>query len=142
VPTVPGAEKAGFDLHPAPGTGNPVEVFNVSFIQREVSIAAGGSNSNLVSGSAFELPRRPMLVSIGVTAAATGTFFTISAGSQLLLEESPPVVATRFPIQPDEMFYNDIMMPGDRLVISARNPTAGAVIHRVIVTMQPIDTGR
>lgn len=108
------------------------------FIQREVTVVAGTANPNLVQGSAFELPRRPVLVSIGVTAAATGTFFTISAGNQLLLEESPPVVATRFPIQPDEMYYNDIMMPGDRLVISSRNPTGGNIIVRCIVTMQPV----
>ena len=112
------------------------------FIQREVVLTAGTSNANLVSGSAFELPRRPVLVSIGVCASATGGFITISAGSQLLLEESPPVVATRFPIQPDEMYYNDIMMPGDRLVISARNPTGGSLTFRLVATMQPIEINR
>lgn len=111
-------------------------------IQREVSIAAGASNANLVQGSAFELPRRPVLVSIGVTAAATGTFFTITTGNQILVEESPPVVQTRFPLQPDEMYYNDIMLPGDRLVISCRNPTGGAVIHRVLVVMQLLQGNR
>lgn len=111
------------------------------FIQREISIAAGGSNSNLVAGSAFEIPRNPVLLSLGITAAATGTFITISTGSQLLLEESPPVVATRFPIQPDEFYFVDVMLPVDRLVIAARNPTGAAVIHRLIAIMQDLGGG-
>jgi len=72
-----------------------------------------------------------------VTAAATGTFITITAGADVLLEESPPYVATLFPIVPDQMFYNDIMEQTDRLRVSVRNPSGGAVIHRAIalVTM-------
>lgn len=108
-------------------------------IQREVTVPLNGSVANLVAGSAFELPRRPVLVSIGVTAAATGVFITISTGSQLLLEESPAVIQTRFPIQPDEMYYNDIMLSGDRLVISARNSTGANIIARVLATMQPVE---
>lgn len=107
-------------------------------IQVETSIAAGGSNSNLVSGSAFEFARGRQALSLGVNAAATGTFITIQSGGDVILEESPPYVATLFPIVPDQMFYNDIMENGDRLRISARNPTGGAVIHRLVAIVTPI----
>lgn len=107
-------------------------------IQVEVSVAAGASNPNLFTGSAFEFSRSRSLVSLGVTAAATGSFVTINSGSDVILEESPPYVATVFPVVPDQMFYNDIMEAGDRLRCSARNPTGGAIIHRAIALISAV----
>jgi hypothetical protein len=107
-------------------------------IQIEVSVAAGGSNSNVFSGSAFEYSRGRQAVSLGITAAATGTFVTIQSGADVVLEESPPYVATLFPIVPDQMFYNDIMEAFDRLKVAVRNPTGGAVIHRAIALITPL----
>lgn len=107
-------------------------------IQAEVSVAAGATNSNIFSGSAFEFARTRTLLSLGVTAAATGTFVTINSGADVVLEESPAYVATIFPIVPDQMFYNDVMEIGDRLRVSCRNPTGGAVIHRAIALMTPV----
>lgn len=102
-------------------------------IQREVSVGAGLSVANLLAGSVFEFARGNVLIVAGVTAAATGTFVTINAGADVVLEESPPFVATVFPIIPDQMYYSAVAQVGDRLVISARNPTGGAVIHRPVV---------
>lgn len=107
-------------------------------IQVEASVAAGATNSNLFAGSAFEFARVRTLVALGVTAAATGTFITINSGSDVVLEESPPYVKTAFPVVPDEMFYNDVMEAGDRLRVSARNPTGGAVIHRAIALLTAV----
>ena len=107
-------------------------------IQAEVSIAAGATNTNIFSGSAFEFARTRTLLSLGVTAAATGTFVTINSGADVVLEESPPYVATVFPVVPDQMFYNDIMEVGDRLRVQCRNPTGAAVIHRAIALMTPV----
>lgn len=107
-------------------------------IQIETSVASGTSNSNLFSGSAFEYSRGRQALSMGVNAAATGTFVTIQSGADVVLEESPPYVATVFPIVPDQMFYNDIMEPFDRLRVAARNPTGGAVIHRAIALLTPL----
>lgn len=104
-------------------------------IQRERSIAAGAQDDNLFSGSAYEFASRNRVASIGVTAAATGTFATLQSGPDIVAEEFAPVVATRFPIIPDEFYYNDVMAFGDRLVLRIRNPTAGAVIHRAIANL-------
>lgn len=106
-------------------------------IQKEVSIAAGAVNDNLLSGSAFEYVRSPGVVSMGVVAAATGTFITIQAGPTLILEESPPTVKVVMPVIPDDFIYQSAVVPGDRLVIRARNPTGGAVIHRAVVQIAP-----
>ncbi len=107
-------------------------------IQVEVSVAAAGSNSNIFTGSAFEYSRGRNLLSLGITAAATGTFITINSGADVILEESPPYVSTLFPVVPDQMFYNDVMEPFDRLRVNVRNPTAGAVIHRAIALLSPL----
>ncbi len=107
-------------------------------IQKEVSIGAGLVNDNLFSGSAFEYARAPGVVSIGVCAAATGTFVTIQAGPTIILEESPPIVKTTMPVVPDDFLYTAAIAPGDRLVLRARNPTGGAVIHRAVAQITDV----
>jgi hypothetical protein len=100
---------------------------------RETSVGAGATDPNLLTGSTFEFMRNNVFLSIGVSAAATGTFVTIISGSDIVVEESPPPVLTRYPVIPDEMYFNDVATLADRLVISARNPTGGAVVHRSLV---------
>lgn len=106
-------------------------------IQRETSVAAGAA-VNLAQASAFEFARQRSVVSLGVTAAATGTFVNITSGADVIAEEFAPAVLTRYPIVPDEMYYNDVMEPGDRLNVNARNPTGGAVIHRLVAQISPV----
>lgn len=105
-------------------------------IQKETSVAAGAVADNLASGSAFEYMRLPGIVSAGVVAAATGTFVTIQSGPDIVLEESPPMVLTTMPIIPDHFYYNWGAAQGDRLVFRVRNPTAGAVVHRLVANIQ------
>jgi len=100
-------------------------------IQKETSVGAGATVS-LFSGSAFEYPERNAAVSLGVTAAATGTFFTVQAGGEVVMEESVPTVRTAMPIIPDDFSLNFAIAQGRRLVCSVRNPTGGAIIHRAI----------
>lgn len=107
-------------------------------IQVEVSVAAGGVDTNIFNGSAFEYSRGRNLLSLGVTAAATGTFVTIQGGADVILEESPPFVLATFPVVPDHMFYNDVLEPFDRLRVQCRNPTGGAVIHRAIALLTAV----
>lgn len=106
-------------------------------IQRETSVGAGVA-LNLAAASAFEFARSRSVVSIGVTAAATGTFCNISSGADVVAEEFAPAIQTRYPIVPDEMYYNDIMEAGDRLNVNVRNPTAGAIIHRLVAQISPV----
>ena len=107
-------------------------------IQREVSVAAGAVNENLLSGSAFEFARQNSLVSLGVAQSVTGGFATINSGADVIAEEFAPAILTRFPIIPDEMYYSDVAAAGDRLVVRYRNPTAGAITVRVICQVTPL----
>lgn len=101
-------------------------------IMREVSVPAGAL-VNLLNGSAYEIARGNVFFSVGVTAAATGSFVGITSGSDLVVEEFAPNVLTRYPIIPDEMYFSDFATLADRLVINARNPTGAAIIHRAAV---------
>jgi hypothetical protein len=102
-------------------------------IQKEVSIPANAANENILSGSAFEFLRGNAIVSIGLTGAAAGLVANIQSGADIVLEESEIAVKTTFPIIPDDMYYNDVGVQGDRLVIRVRNTTAGALVVRCIV---------
>jgi len=103
-----------------------------------VSVGATSVETNIFNGSAFEYSRGRNLLSLGVTAAATGSFVTIQGGADVILEESPPFVLTTFPVVPDHMFYNDVLEPFDRLRVQCRNPTGAAIIHRAIALLTPV----
>lgn len=107
-------------------------------IQSEVTVALNSTNSNIVAGSAFEYSRGRQLLSLGVTAAATGTFCTIQSGADVILEESATYIATQFPIVPDQMFYNDVMEQFDRLRIQIRNTTGAGIVCRAMALLTPL----
>ena len=107
-------------------------------IQKETSVGIGAVVDNIFSGSAFEYMRAPAIVSIACVAAATGTFITIQLGPTILLEESPPTVKTSMPTVPDDFLYTGAAAPGDRLVLRARNPTAGAIVVRAVAQITDV----
>lgn len=107
-------------------------------IQAERTIAANTTDPNIFSGSAFEYSRGRQLLSLGVTAAATGTQVTITSGADVILEESPTYIKTTYPIVPDEMFYNDVMEMFDRLRVQIRNTTGAGIVARSIALLQPL----
>lgn len=103
-------------------------------IQKETSVGAGATVS-LFAGSAFEYPERNAIVSLACVAAATGTFFTVQAGGEVVLEESAPAIRTTMPIIPDDYSLNFAIAQGRRLICSVRNPTGGAVVHRAVAQL-------
>jgi len=107
-------------------------------IQAEVTVALNSTNQNLFNGSAFEYSRGRQLLSLGVTAAATGTQVTIQSGADVILEESPTYIATQYPIVPDQMFYNDIMEMFDRLRVQIRNTTGAGIVCRALALLTPL----
>ena len=105
-------------------------------IQKEISIAANAVNDNILAGSSFEFLRGNSVVSIGLCGSATGLVANIQSGADIVLEESPLLVKTTMPTIPDDMYYNDVGVSGDRLVIRARNTTGGALTIRAVVQVQ------
>ena len=107
-------------------------------IVKQVSVPLNGTVDNILAGSAFEFARTNALVSMGVTAAATGTFVTFNSGADVVAEEFEPAILTRYPIIPDEMYFSDVAAAGDRLVIRVRNTTGAAIIVRVVCQVTPL----
>lgn len=107
-------------------------------IQKLLEVPANGTIDNALAGSAFEFLRRNSVVSIGITGEAAAIQATIQSGSDVVLEESGVVVETRYPIVPDEMYYNDVGAAGDRLVIRLRNTNPSDETARVICQITPI----
>ncbi len=102
-------------------------------IQKELSVGANATVDNLISGSSFEFLRGNAVVSIALAGSATGLVASIQSGSDIVLEEAPLLVKTTMPTIPDDFYYNDVGVAGDRLVLRIRNTTAGALTVRRIV---------
>lgn len=107
-------------------------------IQKEITVPGNSAVENILSGSAFEFLRGNAIVSIGLTGAAVGLVANIQSGADIVLEESTIAVKNSMPIIPDDMYYNDVGVQGDRLVIRVRNTTAAPLIVRSIVMVTPL----
>lgn len=110
----------------------------MAVIIKEYSVPATTTVENLFSGSAFEFARQDQLCSLGVTASATGLQITFTSGADVVLEESPPVVATVMPKIPDDFLISDVARAGDRYVLRVRNTTAGALTIRAVLQLQDL----
>lgn len=110
-------------------------------IKNSVVIAAGATNNNILSGSAFEFVKEASQVAIGLLASVSGLLAGVSSGSDILLEDGSLVdivrVANQGPLFPDDYILQDIAMPMDRLRISVRNPTAGSITLFYGVRVEP-----
>lgn len=108
-------------------------------IQRENIVAAGALVDNALSGSAFEFLRRNAIVSIGVTADIAAQLVTIQSGGDIVLEESPILAKAAFPTIPDDMYYNDVGVAGDRLVVRLRNSGGAPSTIRTLVQITDLN---
>lgn len=103
----------------------------MSYIKNFVDVLAGASLNNVLSGSAFEFVANESQVEIALLASATGLLASVSSGSDILLEDGSNVDVVRVinqgPVYPDDYGLTDVAMPGDRLRIGVRNPTAGNI---------------
>lgn len=121
-------------------------------ILNQVAVAAAGVNNNLVAGSAFEFARVQSIYSFGILASNAGAFVTIQGGSDIIAEEfpcptnaiaanSPNAVAmtttNSYPNVPDQMYFTDVLNPGDRFVVRMRNPTGASITGNFITQISP-----
>ena len=107
-------------------------------IQGSVSIAAGATNTNVLAGSVFEYLPYNAQVEIGLQGSATGLQVTVTSGSDVLMEESPPGLQNRMPLYPDDYLVPDVAGGGERLVIKARNTSGGALTLFYAVRVAPL----
>lgn len=104
------------------------------------SVAAGATYTPL-TGWQYEYLPFPAIVEVGLNAAATGVVATVTSGSDVLQEESPVAAGGTAGVIPSKLnvdFLQDQAAAGDRLKVSARNTTAGAIVVNGVVIITPM----
>lgn len=91
------------------------------------SVAANGTVANAVSGKIHEFLTRPSKVRLFGSASAVGMNMTLIVGNQTFYQDQEVNAQNRMPIVPDDWIVDAGGKAGDRVVLSYRNTTAGAV---------------
>lgn len=103
------------------------------------TVLGANTQANLLVGTQYEYlpPRlypRGALVEFATKTDATGVLRTVQTGSDVVEEESPMAIGTInvMPIYPDDFTLNDLVGPGERINVKARD-TSGA--QRIVMTI-------
>lgn len=94
-------------------------------MQDSVSVAANSVSANVLSGQLYEFVEAGTLVTVSVTGSATGLRANFVCGVPLI-DDQAINLQNRFPLIPDDIIHSG-MVPGGRMVLRARNTTAGAL---------------
>jgi hypothetical protein len=98
------------------------------------SIAANTKVDNILAGKVGEFVTRPSIVRVRAAAAAAGMRITILGAGVNVVDDQEISQANRWPILPDDLVTEFALTgPTDRLVISLRNTTAGAIVVNTVV---------
>jgi len=107
-------------------------------ISNEVSVAANGLSTNVLSGELFEFLPSNAVVGLYATGAATGLRAAFSIGGVQLVEEAAVSAQNRTPIEPDDQLAIEGGVQGARLFLRFRNTTGAAIIARWMLKITPV----
>lgn len=109
------------------------------------TILAANTSVNVLTGTQYEfLPGsmfpRGAMVEFGTVTDATGVLRTVQTGSNVVEEESPMNIATinQQPVYPDHFTLNDLVGPGERINLKARDTSGAQRIVMSIVRFTPL----
>jgi hypothetical protein len=94
-------------------------------MQDSVSVAANAVSTNQLSGQLYEWVNPGTNVTVSCTGSATGLRTTFICGIPLINDQAINL-QNRFPLIPDDVIHTG-PVPGGRMVLTARNTTAGAL---------------
>lgn len=100
------------------------------------SVAANATVENILSGKLHEfIAGSAARVRVFMTSSATGVNASLLVGGESFCQDQLVSGANRYPIDPDDFLVEGAGFGGDRLLLSLRNTTGGAltVITRVVV---------
>ena len=92
-------------------------------MQDSVSVAANSVSVNVLAGQLYEFVPPGTNVTVSCTGSATGLRTTFICGVPLINDQAINL-QNRFPLIPDDIINNS-EVPGGRMVLTARNTTAG-----------------
>jgi len=94
-------------------------------MQDSVSVGANSVSSNVLAGQLYEFVPAGTRVTLSATGSATGLRTTLICSVPLVNDQAIGL-QNRFPLIPDDIVSSEIV-PGGRLVLTARNTTGGAL---------------
>jgi selenophosphate synthetase-related protein len=102
------------------------------------SVAANATVANAVSGKVHEFITRPSKVRLYGCASAVGLNMTFIVGNVTVMQDQEVNAQNRMPIVPDDWIVDAGAKPGDRVVLSYRNSTGGAITAFSRVEVIPV----
>jgi len=97
-------------------------------MQGSVSVAANAKSTTQLAGLMEEFVSVPSIVRLYATGSATGLNANLIIGGAVQIDDQPMGFQNRFPLVPDDFLYETgATGPSDRLILSFRNTTAGAL---------------
>jgi|SRR5262245_3601668 len=91
------------------------------------SVAANATVTNVLAGKLHEFLSRPSAIRLYACASAVGLNVTFIVGSQSTVQDQEVNAQNRMPIVPDDFVADAGGLGGERVLISYRNTTAGAI---------------
>lgn len=102
------------------------------------SVAANATVANAVSGKLHEFVNRPSIVRLYATGSAVGLNMSLLIGSESAMQDQEVNAQNRMPLLPDDFVVEFGAFPGDRIVLSYRNTTGGAITAFTLVDVIPL----
>jgi len=91
-----------------------------------------------LAGKIFEFANRPSVVQLYGTGSAAGLRISLLIGNEVVVDDQEISPANRFPLLPDDFIGRGGAMQGDRILVSLRNTTVGAIVAQTRVDMEPV----
>lgn len=102
------------------------------------SVPANSRTANLLAGQQFEFLPAESSVQLRAAAAATGVRVDFNIGGEQLGVDTLVPPTNRFPIAPDDTMISASGLRGERLFLTFRNTTAGALVVQYVVEIMPL----
>lgn len=103
-----------------------------------VSVAANSRTANQLAGLQFEFLPAMCSVQLRCTSSATGIRSDFNIGGEQLAVDTLVPPTNRFPIAPDDTLVTTSGAQGERLFLTFRNTTAGALTVQWAVEVLPL----
>lgn len=101
------------------------------------SVAANATVANALAGKVHEFLTGPSIVRFYATASAVGMNCSFLVGNESIVQDQEISAANRFPVVPDDFVGESGGIAGDRIIISYRNTTGGAITAFTRVEVEP-----
>jgi len=102
------------------------------------SIPANTQVDNILSGKLHEFLGEDSVVRLLLTASAAGIRTSFLVGGEATVQDQEVSDANRFPVVPDDIVAEAAGFAGDRILVSVRNTTGGALTIQAAVDVEPV----